>query len=64
MTLLEAIQNRHSIRRYKKMPLADDVVSKIQQKVDELNILGNLNMQLVTFVWLYTNRPWYCQVPL
>lgn len=60
MTLLEAIQSRHSIRRYRNMPLADDVVSKIQQKVDELNKVGNLNIQLVTFVWLYTNIPWYC----
>lgn len=48
MTLLEAIQSRHSIRRYRNMPLADDVVSKIQQKVDELNKVGNLNIQLVT----------------
>lgn len=48
MTLLEAIQARHSVRRYKDIPLPEDVVSVLQQKIREVNAAGNLHIQLVT----------------
>lgn len=48
MTILEAIQNRHSIRRYKDTPLSEEVVRALQQKINEVNAEGNLNIQLVT----------------
>lgn len=48
MTLQEAIQSRHSIRRYKSIPLSEDVVSQIQNKISEINSERNLHIQLVT----------------
>jgi len=48
MTILEAIQERRSIRRYKETPLSDEIVSTLQQKINDVNAEGNLNVQLVT----------------
>lgn len=48
MTLLEAIESRHSVRRYKEDPIPDDVLSVIRQKVEEVNSLAGLHVQLVT----------------
>lgn len=48
MTLLEAIKVRHSIRRYKGIPLSDDMILTLQQKINEVNTEGNLHIQLVT----------------
>lgn len=48
MTLLEAIQARHSVRRYKDTPLSDDVVATLQGKIEQINKEGNLHIQLVT----------------
>ena len=48
MTLLEAIESRHSVRRYKEDPIPDDVLSIIRQKVEEVNSLAGLHVQLVT----------------
>lgn len=47
MTLLEAIQNRHSVRRYKNLPLAEDVVKALEEKIAEVNSLGDLHVQLI-----------------
>lgn len=48
MTLLEAIQSRHSVRKYIDKPIEEDLVSILQKKVNEVNAEGNLHIQLVT----------------
>lgn len=48
MTVTEAIQARHSVRRYKDTPLPEDVIATIQQKISEVNAEGGLHIQLVT----------------
>lgn len=48
MTLLEAIQARHSVRRYKDTPLPADVIETLLQKISEVNAEGCLHIQLVT----------------
>jgi len=47
MTLQEAIQARHSVRHYKKQPLAEADAHALQQKVAELNKAGRLHIQLI-----------------
>ncbi len=48
MTPLEAIQSRRSIRHYNDTPLPENIVSTLQQKINEVNAEGDLNIQLVT----------------
>lgn len=48
MTLLEAIQARHSVRKYIERPIDADVVEALQRKVEEVNREGDLHIQLVT----------------
>lgn len=48
MTILEAIQSRHSVRRYKNTPLSADVIETLQQKISEVNAESGLHIQLVT----------------
>lgn len=48
MNLLEAIEARHSVRRYIHNPLSQEVIATLQAKIDECNELGNLHIQLVT----------------
>ena len=47
MTILEAIEARHSVRAYKEQPLTDDVVKMLEVKIAELNDEGRLHMQLI-----------------
>ena len=47
MTLLNAIQSRHSVRHYISQPLSQEVVDVLQAKIDECNRAGNLHIQLV-----------------
>ena len=47
MTLQEAIQARHSVRAYKELPLADETVRVLVDKITELNQKGRLHMQLI-----------------
>lgn len=47
MTLLEAIEARHSVRAYKNEPLAEDVVKVLEEQIAALNQEGHLHMQLV-----------------
>ena len=47
MTILEAIQARHSVRRYLDKPLPEDVAAKLIAKVDEVNAEAGLHVQLV-----------------
>lgn len=48
MTLLEAIQSRHSVRHYISRPLSADIIATLQSKIDECNRKGDLHIQLVT----------------
>ena len=47
MTELEASYIRHSVRKYKDIPLDNDVVSKLQNEIDKLNAGFGYNIQLV-----------------
>ena len=48
MTLLEAIEARHSVRKYKDQPIPDGILEILQEKIREINEVGNLHVQLVT----------------
>lgn len=48
MTLLEAIQARHSVRRYRPEPIPDDVQNQLRQAIMLANREGDLHVQLVT----------------
>ena len=43
MTLEEAIKVRHSVRAYKELPLAEDVVKVLKEQIALLNREGNLH---------------------
>ena len=47
MTLQEAIEARHSVRAYKDLPLADDVVEVLEQEIAVVNQKGNLHVQFI-----------------
>lgn len=47
MTLLEAIEARHSVRAYNEQPLAEETVKLLEAKIAELNEVGNLHIQLI-----------------
>ncbi|MCR4809357.1 MAG: nitroreductase [Prevotella sp.] len=47
MTLLEAIEARHSVRAYKDQPLTEEVIKVLTEKITELNKEGNLHIQLI-----------------
>lgn len=47
MTIYDAIKARHSVRAYKNQPLAEDVAVALKGKIAELNMVGNLHMQLI-----------------
>ena len=47
MTILEAIEARHSVRAYKSEPLPDEVVKALEEKIAQLNREGQLHMQLI-----------------
>ena len=48
MTLLEAIEARHSVRKYKDDPIPVDILSRLREAVDEVNREAGLHVQLVT----------------
>ncbi|MCD8141978.1 MAG: nitroreductase [Clostridiales bacterium] len=48
MTLQEAMQARHSVRKYKKDPLPADVVRQLNERIQTHNETYGLNIQLVT----------------
>ena len=47
MNLLEAIEARHSVRKYLDKEIPADVIAALQDKIAECNKVGNLNIQLV-----------------
>jgi len=46
MTLLEAIDVRHSVRAYKPEPITDEIRQKLDAFVDSCNKEGNLNISI------------------
>ena len=48
MTLLEAIEARHSVRKYTDEAIPDDVLATLRNKVWEINKETGLHIQLVT----------------
>lgn len=47
MTLLEAAQLRHSVRRYTEQPIEPEKVERLQALIEECNREGHLHIQLV-----------------
>ena len=47
MTLIEAIQSRHSVRKYIDRPIEENLVRTLQEKVNDVNAEGNLHIPLV-----------------
>lgn len=47
MDILEAMQARHSVRKYENRPIPADVLSRLRQEVDACNQEGRLHIQLV-----------------
>jgi nitroreductase len=48
MDLLEAIKSRHSVRRYRNIPLTEDIITTLKHKIEEINAESGLHIQLVT----------------
>lgn len=48
MTAVEAIQDRHSVRRYTDQCIETDMLSKLQAEVDACNSESGLNIKLIT----------------
>ena len=48
MTLLEAIEARHSVRNYKGEPIPEDILSILRDSIREINLKTGLHIQLVT----------------
>mgnify|MGYP002621982446 FL=1 len=47
MTLQEAIEARHSVRKYIDKEIPADIIAVLQDRIAEYNKVGNLNIQLV-----------------
>lgn len=47
MTIQEAIEARHSVRKYLDKEIPADVIVALQDKIVECNKVGNINIQLV-----------------
>ena len=43
----EAIQNRHTVREYKKTPIPDEIASQLRERIKQLNSEYGLEMRLV-----------------
>lgn len=48
MTLQEAMSTRHTVRKYKNEPLAEDVIYQLNERIEAQNQKFGLKMQLVT----------------
>jgi nitroreductase len=48
MTIIEAIQKRHSVRRYSEKRIEGDVLASLHEEVKKCNDESGLNIQLVT----------------
>lgn len=48
MTILEAIEQRHSVRKYKEKPIETAKIQELNQEINACNQEGNLSIQLIT----------------
>ncbi len=48
MTLLEAIEARHSVRAYRSEPIARDAAARLREEIAACNAEGGLHLQLIT----------------
>lgn len=48
MTLLEAIEARHSVRAYRDEPIAPDALVRLREEIRACNEAGALHLQLIT----------------
>lgn len=48
MTLLEAMERRHSVRSYTDQPICGEVLASLEREVRACNTEGGLHIQLVT----------------
>lgn len=48
MELLEAIQNRHSVREYTDQRIEEEICNELSQEIESCNKEGGLHIQLVT----------------
>lgn len=48
MNTIEAIKERHSVRRYKDIPLSPELISQLQAEITACNQESGLHIQLVT----------------
>lgn len=48
MEILEAINNRHSVRSYLDIPVEEEKLKKLNMLINTCNKEGDLNIQLVT----------------
>jgi len=48
MDLMEAIRTRHSVRQYRKEPIAADVLEELRAEIEACNAESGLRIQLVT----------------
>lgn len=47
ITLMEAIEQRHSVRSYTDEPIVPEAAERLQHSIDEVNEEGNVSIQLV-----------------
>lgn len=48
MDIFEAIKLRRSVRRYKDIPIEEDILNVLKKEIDECNKESGLNIQLIT----------------
>ena len=48
MTLIEAIEARHSVRKYKADPIPEEILTRLRDRIREINNESGLHIQLVT----------------
>lgn len=48
MTIMEAMEARHSVRSYIDKPIDAETIKKLQDEIDKCNKAGDLHIQLVT----------------
>ena len=46
--MLEAMKQRHSVRKYLDKPLSNEHIACLQKEIDRCNQEGNLHFQLIT----------------
>ena len=48
MTILEAIEKRHSVRSYLDKKIPEDIIAKLKTEINACNKEGSLSIQLIT----------------